>query len=121
MGRPEAQIRKAARFELSKRYPGQSKCLGELLAGTSLSPAERSAFEKLAEAAAKEDERLLTVLRDPARLDDLRGASSEPYETLLDELLLMVDHPNAGIRDAACRAVKRYFPYREGIPECGAK
>jgi hypothetical protein len=108
-------VRSAACDQLVFWYSGQYSCLYRIRDD----PAEPEAARDHARAAlAKQgpkDARLIEMLRDPAGLDFPVIGRADSRRAVLEELESLLDSPNALVREEACVALARYYPYETNL------
>ncbi len=115
----EGGIRREACLLLSDRFRGQEGCIRTEFIAAHKGDQDVSYYHELLRKAAASDERLANALTDPARLEffaDLSGRLTRA----LEELVLLLDHPNSKIRVMACDAVQRYFPLSDWARSCNS-
>lgn len=109
-------VRAAACLELAHSYYGQYGCLYDLQSDVD----QPDQIRKQAATQLQDQIRLNGILRkqlaDPAHLGFGILLRPDSLNSNLEELQLMLSHPEPDLRRLACGAIKRYFPaqWREG-------
>ena len=111
---PSPLTRAAACHELVRAYPGQLGCF----AAIANDPAQDEEVRVRARKRQQGPERLLKRLADPA---EINFGGTDSVQGNIDDLVILLGNSDPRVRNAACVAMKRYFPRTPEAKVCTAK